>query len=84
MLAFSQKLIVFMNDGIPNDITLSIDKCKVISFSRKLRPFTLDYNIHNKKIENATVVRVLGILLGEKLTSDDHYLNIVNKTQTKC
>lgn len=67
------------NYYLTNKITLSINKCQCISFTRKNHPFIYDYNFNGVVVERVEVVRDLGVLLDAKMTMTDHIDYIINR-----
>lgn len=55
-----------------NSITVSINKCQSISFTRKRNPITYQYNFNGVAIERVRVVRDLGILLDSEMSMRQH------------
>ena len=66
-----------------NFLTLSVHKCNVISFHRKLKPIEYDYTITNQKLERVDNIRDLGILLDTSLTFRMHLNEIVSKANQR-
>lgn len=62
-----------------NLLTLSINKCNVISFHRKLNPITFDYSIAGTRLERVQVIRDLGVLLDRELTFRAHFQDIISR-----
>lgn len=62
-----------------NDLFLNVNKCFVISFSRKITNIHYDYNIAGKQINRVDFIRDLGITLDSKLTFNLHIDNICKK-----
>lgn len=62
-----------------NMLTLSIHKCNIISFHRKLKPITHDYTINGQPLERVHQVRDLGVTLDSALTFRLHYNDIISK-----
>lgn len=68
------------NYYINNRITVSINKCYCISFTRKLKPISFPYTINNIAIERVEVVRDLGVTLDSKMRLNDHIDSIVDRS----
>jgi hypothetical protein len=62
-----------------NNITLSINKCQCISFTRKTNPLKFLYNFNGVVVQRVDVVRDLGVTLDAKMTMRNHVDLIVNK-----
>lgn len=62
-----------------NYLTLSINKCNVISFYRKKKPIRFDYSISGQILERVSQVRDLGVTLDCALTFKPHYNDVLNK-----
>lgn len=77
---YLQDLInAFANWCEKNLLSLSIQKCSVISFTRKRLPVVWTYAVGGEALERVYVVKDLGVLLDAKLTYDNHYCNIITK-----
>jgi hypothetical protein len=63
-----------------NNITISIPKCQCISFTRKKKPITYNYNFNSIAIERVELVRDLGVWLDSKMSFSDHIDNIVRRS----
>lgn len=62
-----------------NALTLSIDKCKSMSFHRKSNPIFYEYTIDNVRIGRVREFRDLGVILDEKLNFNSHIASKVSK-----
>ncbi|XP_045494554.1 uncharacterized protein LOC123693467 [Colias croceus] len=63
-----------------NKISVNINKCQKITFSRnKKNIINFEYSICNEKIPSTNTVRDLGVILDEKLTYNDHIDYVTNK-----
>ena len=62
-------------------MTLSVDKCVVISFHRKVsrEVFNFNYSINGHMLERVYQVKDLGIILDTKLTFRNHQYEINDK-----
>lgn len=56
-----------------NKISLNIDKCCVISFTRKRNHILYDYNFNHKSLRRVTEVRDLGVHLDSELSFRKHF-----------
>lgn len=55
-----------------NNITISINKCQCITFTRKKHPIVYPYNFNGTVIERVNVVRDLGVLLDSEMSMREH------------
>lgn len=62
-----------------NCMTLSIEKCQVISFNRKRNPIHFQYTLSGTAIERVQRVRDLGVWLDEEFTFNYHFNDIVSR-----
>lgn len=62
-----------------NDLDLNIDKCVIITYTRKMNVIIYDYVIDNHYLERVDEVKDLGILLDGKLCFDKHINYIFRK-----
>lgn len=62
-----------------NRLSVSVEKCAVISFSRKKTPILYNYSIDRENIQRVMVVKDLGVLLDSGLTFQNHYGSIIAK-----
>ncbi|XP_055632829.1 uncharacterized protein LOC129773254 [Toxorhynchites rutilus septentrionalis] len=64
-----------------NRMTISIEKCIVISFHRKLSReiFYFDYRINDQKLERVECVKDLGVLIDSRLTFRNHQSAVIDK-----
>lgn len=62
-----------------NKLTLSIDKCVVITFHRIKKPIDFSYHINGVKLSRVDKINDLGILLDSKLSFDLHRSAIISK-----
>lgn len=62
-------------------MTLNLDKCETITFSRKQPNNILahNYKIDDSEIKRVTVVKDLGLLLDNRLTFNTHVDQIVSR-----
>lgn len=63
---------------VENELPLNIEKCKTMTFTRKLTPITFHYKISNLNLTRVTEARDLGILFDQKLTFSSHIKNITS------
>lgn len=63
-----------------NYLRLNINKCCVISYSRKKQPLTFNYQLFNRNLNRTSEVRDLGITLDSELLLSQH----VNKIAAKA
>lgn len=69
----------FANWCATNLLSLSVQKCQVITFSRKKQPLIWPYSIGNSHLERISVVKDLGVLLDSKLTFENHLCSVLAK-----
>lgn len=62
-----------------NLLTVSIQKCCVITFHRKFEPIMFSYTMHDQAIPRVDQVRDLGVTLDAALSFKSHYNEIVAK-----
>lgn len=62
-----------------NKMSLNIQKCKYIRFSRSLNPTSSIYQFKNNIIESVSVIRDLGVLIDTKLSFAQHIEYCRNK-----
>ncbi|XP_028163224.1 uncharacterized protein LOC114354852 [Ostrinia furnacalis] len=63
-----------------NKMSLNVDKCCVITFTKKKNRFVHSYYIRDQLISRRDTVRDLGVLFDEQLTFRPHYDQIVKKS----
>lgn len=66
---------------LENDLALNVDKCKIISFTRKRTLLRYDYNISNTVLMRCEVVKDLGIYLDSRLTMEVHYDHVIARAR---
>ena len=66
-----------------NLMQLNIEKCCVISFSRKKDPILFDYYINNIKLQRVEIVKDLGIWLDSKLKFKEHLNKVTLKANRR-
>lgn len=64
---------------VHNKMILNVDKCYIISFTRKKNKILHLYSIRDTILKRVEVVRDLGVLMDEQLTFRPHYDNILKK-----
>ncbi|XP_055527618.1 uncharacterized protein LOC129720197 [Wyeomyia smithii] len=62
-----------------NQLMISVQKCCVISFTRKKSAIEWAYEINGRPVVRVSVVRDLGVLLDSQLSFRDHHSNIIAK-----
>ena len=62
-----------------NRLALNVQKCKVITFSRKKHPLIYDYNINNTRLERFEIVKDLGVYFDSNFNFN-HHANEVAKS----
>lgn len=78
-IKFQEDLNRFSNYCYKNKLNLSIEKCKVITFTKKLKINIFPYSLCSTTLKRETSVKDLGITLDSKLHLDVHIENILNK-----
>lgn len=63
-----------------NNLFINIDKCYVISFSRKRTTANFSYRLCNNMLARVNQIRDLGVILDSKLSFVPHIDNIVSKS----
>lgn len=69
----------FLNWCKINNLKLNIEKCAVLSFTRRSMPIDVNYTFHDKIIKRVTEFKDLGVLFDNKLSFKQHYNMIINK-----
>lgn len=64
---------------ILNSLDLNVNKCHLMTYTRKTNIINFNYSLFNKSISKVSIVRDLGVLLDGRLTYIDHYENIIRK-----
>ena len=67
----------FSNWCTRNLLIISVSKCSVISFTRKLEPLPWNYSISGETLERVSVIKDLGVLLDSQLFFKHHYSHII-------
>jgi hypothetical protein len=62
-----------------NKLSLSLDKCKCITFTKKKTPTHYNYSLCNTHLDRVQNIRDLGVIIDTKLTLDLHIESICNK-----
>lgn len=62
-----------------NRMTLSINKCSVISFTYKKNPVIVDYSLNNTTLLRVQQICDLGVILDTKLTFNDHMTSTISR-----
>ena len=78
-ILIQQDLDRFFDYASENDLSLNVDKCKIMRFYRILRPCIFDYKINNNILDSVETIKDLGVMLDTSLTFTDHYDYITNK-----
>lgn len=60
-----------------NRLKLNVDKCKIMTFSRRSEIFSYDYECDGMRLERHTVLRDLGVLFDTELSFVEHISQIV-------
>lgn len=62
-----------------NDITLNINKCKAITFSRSKNQLSHNYKLNDVILDKVSEIRDLGVIFDSKMNFDAHRNYVVNK-----
>lgn len=62
-----------------NKMELNIQKCKVITFHRKLKPIQHPYTINNIPLARVFNTKDLGVTINHELSFNEHYDNITKR-----
>ena len=62
-----------------NCLTISVNKCSIISFSRKKQTLIHEYFINDHSLQRNNIVTDLGVILDDGLTFRQHYDMIISK-----
>lgn len=77
---FQRDLDTFHNYCTANKLQLSINKCKSISYTKKIYPLSFKYMLHFSILDRTSCIRDLGVLFDSKLHFDTHIENIINRS----
>ena len=66
-----------------NGMFLNVDKCSVISFSRRRTIYYHDYSINEIQINRTSVIRDLGVFLDSKMSFKFHVNIIISKANSR-
>lgn len=69
-------LVSYCNE---NQLFLNVEKCHVITYTRKKLPLKFDYSLDNKSLGRVDSIRDLGIVMDSQLSFKPHYESIVGK-----
>ena len=70
----------FMKWCVDNQLYLNVDKCSVISFTRKRTTIDFEYMLDGVSLKRLQVVRDLGVLMDVKLSFSKHVESIIAKS----
>ena len=62
-----------------NSLPLNVNKCKILTFTRSLRPISVSYKLNGKTLERVSSMTDLGVVLDCKLSFREHIDSVVNK-----
>ena len=65
-----------------NRLTLNIDKCKVMGFTRKTKDLAYSYHFDGSVLSCSSSIRDLGVYLDKKLTFGNHIDFVVNRANS--
>ena len=54
-------------------------KCQVLHITRKVKPLSTKYNLHNVELESASAAKYLGVTIADDLTWSPHIVNTTKK-----
>lgn len=79
--SLQRDLVTLSNWCSTNKLQLNVNKCTVISFSRKTeRTFQhFQYRINNSVLPRSRIVKDLGVLFDEKLSFNNHVRSIISR-----
>ena len=77
-LNFQSDLDRFSNYCNENTLKLSLNKCKIIKFTRKRIKHNYQYFLSGLQLESVESIKDLGVVLDSKLVLDTHIFNIIN------
>lgn len=63
-----------------NQLFLNVNKCFIISYTRKRNVITYNYHLNNSKLTRVQKIRDLGVILDANLSFTDHYDHIIKKS----
>lgn len=75
-------LVNIWNWCAQNNLSLNIAKCKIISFTRTLKPFIFHYNLNGSIIDRTTTIKDLGVLFDAKLTFREHINSVCSAARS--
>lgn len=79
VLLLQQDLDILCKWCNDNKLSLNINKCKVMSFHRKMRPFVNDYVLNGVKLSRVCEFKDLGVIFDEKVNFIKHIDSITSK-----
>ena len=62
-----------------NSLPLNVNKCKILTFTRSVRPISVSYLLNDKILERVNSMTDLGVVLDSKLSFKEHIDSVVNK-----
>lgn len=63
---------------VENNLSMNVSKCKVITFTRKIKPIIHDYHYDGNLLERSTSTKDLGVIFDSRLSFVEHINNICN------
>jgi hypothetical protein len=78
-LLLQKDLIEFNEWCISNGLSLNINKCQILTYSKKRITLNYNYSISDTSLERVHMIKDLGITFDTKLLFDIHILTIRNK-----
>lgn len=65
--------------SLENSLSFNINKCVILTFSRRLNPISWNYTMNNCQLNRVTEIMDLGIFFDEHLDFGSHIINIVDR-----
>jgi len=65
-----------------NNLSLNVNKCKILTFSKNRNPALNNYYIDNIKLDRVYLYKDLGIYFDPSLSFNEHYIYIQNKASS--
>lgn len=66
-----------------NNMVLNVDKCQVMTFTKKINFITFDYSLRSNVLHRPELVRDLGITFDKKLSFAPHVTSICSKAHSR-
>lgn len=72
----STRLLLIAEWCSNNGLHLNVNKCNVVTYSRRSRPLIYNYAIDSHLLHRTNSVKDLGVIFDSKLSFDEHILNL--------